>query len=114
MGRFQIRIYVAFIITSASLEKENKVLCISVRKWEELHVTLNNSKSEYGQGYYKDKTKNLFKVTRVRVIEYEFLRVFDFWNAFDKGFRAVSFFEYSSYRKSTVFIKFAKFSLKFK
>ena len=87
-----------------------KVLCISVRKWEELHVTLNNSKSEYGQGYYKDKTKNLFKVTRVRVIEYEFLRVFDFWNAFDKGFRAVSFFEYSSYRKSTVFIKFAKFS----
>ena len=41
-----------FIITSASLEKENKISYIATKKWEQLQLTLNYSKSEEGQGEY--------------------------------------------------------------
>ena len=38
-----------------------------MKKWEELQLTLSNSKSEEGQGDYWNKTQNLFKTTRGRV-----------------------------------------------
>ena len=44
-----------------------------MKKWEELQLTLDNSKSEGGQGNYWDKTQKLFKRMRSSVIEYEFL-----------------------------------------
>ena len=44
-----------------------------MKKWEQLQLTLGNSKSEKGQGDYYDKTKNLLKTMKVRVIECEFL-----------------------------------------
>ena len=65
VGRFQNGFCIASIITSGSQDKENKILCIAIKKWKELLLTLDNSKSEDG--------RNLFKTMRVRVIECEFL-----------------------------------------
>ena len=45
-GRFQYRICIASIITSASRERENKTLSTAMKKWEKLQLTLDNSKSE--------------------------------------------------------------------
>ena len=47
-----------------------------MKKWEQLQLTLGNSKSEDGQSDYKEKTQNLFKTVRVQVTECEFLEVF--------------------------------------
>ena len=52
VSRFQNIIRIDAIIKSASQEKENKILCVAMRKWEELQLTLDNSKSEKSQGYY--------------------------------------------------------------
>ena len=52
MGRFKSIISIASIITSVGWEKENKISCIVMEKWEELQLDLDNSKSEAGQGYY--------------------------------------------------------------
>ena len=44
----------------ASQEKENMILCIQLmKKWEPIHLTVVNSKSEEGQGDYQDKTENI-------------------------------------------------------
>ena len=32
--------------------ERNKILCIAMKKLEELQLTLDNSKSEEGQGHY--------------------------------------------------------------
>ena len=56
VGRFQNRIFVTSTIISTSQEKENKILFIPMKKLEELLLIHDNSKSEEGQGYYKDKT----------------------------------------------------------
>ena len=64
-----------------------------MKKWEQLQLTLDNKKSEQGQGDYQDKTQNLLKIMRVRVMRYEFLKVlpwpgpvreFDLWNVFNE------------------------------
>ena len=44
------------------------------KKWEELQLTLGNSKSEVGQGDYQDKTQKLLKIMRIPVIKCEFQR----------------------------------------
>ena len=44
------------------------------KKWEELQLTLGNSKSEVGQGDYQDKKKKLLKIMRIPVIKCEFQR----------------------------------------
>ena len=44
------------------------------KKWEELKLTLGNSKSEVGQGDYQDKTQKLLKIMRIPVIKCEFQR----------------------------------------
>ena len=49
---------------SKSKNQDLKVM----KKWEQLQLTLDNSKSEEGQGNYKDKTQNLFKTVRVQII----------------------------------------------
>ena len=41
------------------------MLNIAMKKWEQLHLTLDNSNSEVGQGDCKDKTQKLLKTTRV-------------------------------------------------
>ena len=56
VGRFQNRIFIASVIISKGQEKENKTLFIPMKKLEELLLTHDNSKSEDGQGYHKDKT----------------------------------------------------------
>ena len=73
VGRFENKICITSTITSASQEKENKMLCIAMKKWEELQLIHDNAKSEEGQGYYYNKTQKLFKATRVSVFECEFL-----------------------------------------
>ena len=44
MGRFQNRICVASIITSASQENKSKIVCIALKKWDKRNVTLDNSR----------------------------------------------------------------------
>ena len=46
---------------------------ILMKKWEQLQLTLNNSKSEEGRGDYLDIQTNLFKTMRVRVFGCGFL-----------------------------------------
>ena len=36
-----------------------------MKKWEQLQLTRNNSKSEDGQSDYEDKTQNLLETIRV-------------------------------------------------
>ena len=58
-------------------------------------MTLDNSKSEEGQGDYRGKTRKLFKTIRIQVMRHEFLkflpwqgpvRGFDLsWNVFNEG-----------------------------
>ena len=44
-----------------------------MKKWELLHLTLDNSKSDKEQGDYQDqKEKKTFKTRRVQVIKCEF------------------------------------------
>ena len=73
VGIFENKICIASTITSASQEKENKMLCIAMKKWEELQLIHDNAKSEEGQGYHYNKTQKLFKAIRVSVFECEFL-----------------------------------------
>ena len=84
-----------------------------MKKWEQLQLTVDNSKSEEGQGDYQGKTQKLFKTMTVRVMKYEFqkvlpwkglVRVFDLQNVFNKGLYGVKFIECSSYRESIVFM----------
>ena len=44
------------------------------KKWQELQLTLDNSKSEVGQGDYQDKTQKLLKTMSIPVIKCEFQR----------------------------------------
>ena len=46
-----------------------------MKKWEQLQLTLRNSKSEEEQGDYQDKTQKLFKTMRFRVMKHEFLKL---------------------------------------
>ena len=61
-----------------------------MKKWEQLLLTLNNSKLEKEQGDYQDKTQKLFQTMRVRIMRYEFLKVlpwqgeFDLWDVFNE------------------------------
>ena len=41
-----------------SQEKENKVYAQLMKKWEPLHLTLDNYKSDKGQGDYQDQVKS--------------------------------------------------------
>ena len=43
-----------------------------MKKWEPLHLTHNNSKSEEGQGNHLDEIKKMFKTRRVPVIKCKF------------------------------------------
>ena len=71
-------------------------------------ATLDDSKCEEEQGNYKEKTQKLFKIIRVWVIRYEFLKVspwqgpvreFGLCNVFNEGLYAVVFIEYLSYQE---------------
>ena len=54
VGRFQNRISIDSIITSANQEEESIVLCIAMKKMRgvDSQLTLDNSKSEKEQGDY--------------------------------------------------------------
>ena len=52
MGRFQNKFCIDSIITSASQEKESKVLSIAMKEWHEMQLALDNSKSQKEQGDY--------------------------------------------------------------
>ena len=52
VGRFQNKFCIDSIITSASQEKESKVLCIAMKEWHEMQLALDNSKSQKEQGDY--------------------------------------------------------------
>ena len=82
-----------------------------MKKWEQLHLTLDKSKSEKRQGDYQDKARKLFKKMRVRVMRYEFkvlswhgpVREFGLWSV-NEGLYGIIFIECLSYRESTVFM----------
>ena len=65
VSRFQNRICII-----ESQEKENFIYYILMKKWEQLQLTLNNSKSEEGRGDYLDN-----KQICSRQWEFEFLNV---------------------------------------
>ena len=44
VGRFQNRICIASIISSASQENKSKIACIAMKKWDKPKVTLDNSR----------------------------------------------------------------------
>ena len=46
-----------------------------MKKWEQLQLTLSNSKSEGGQDHYLYITQKLFKAMTGRVLEFEFVLV---------------------------------------
>ena len=82
-----------------------------MKKWEQLQLTLDKSKSEKRQGDYQDKARKLFKKMRVRVMRYEFkvlswhgpVREFGLWSV-NEGLYGIIFIECLSYRESTVFM----------
>ena len=41
-----------------------------MKKWEQLQLTLDNSKSKEGPGNYQGKIQNLFKTMRGQIIEF--------------------------------------------
>ena len=50
--KIEFVLIVSFITFAVGHEKENKILQIAMKKLEQLQLTLNNSKSEAGQGDY--------------------------------------------------------------
>ena len=70
------------IISSiASQEKENKILCqVANEEMGSLYLTLDNSKSDQGQGDYQDQIKNVqgtgeFKLSNVSFVQKGAVRV---------------------------------------
>ena len=47
-----------------------------MKKWDQLKLALDNSKSEKRQGNYWDKIQKFFKRIRVQDIEYQFIWFF--------------------------------------
>ena len=102
--------------------KENKIIYIAMKKWEQLQLTLNNSKSEGGQDHYFHITQKFFKAMRSRVLEFEFVLVL-FWRDQRKNsiygvpstrIYCSTFWVFElSYRESTLFMRFQNFLLKF-
>ena len=80
-----------------------------MKKWEQLQLTLGNSKSEDGQSDYKEKTQNLFKTVRVQVTECEFLEVFlrrSKWDSFISGMSSTrAYMKFDSFSIQVVKIK---------
>ena len=102
--------------------KENKIIYIAMKKWEQLQLTLNNSKSEGGQDHYFHITQKLFKAMRSRVLEFEFVLVL-FWRDQRKnsiyGMSSTRIYSSTfwvfevSYRESNFFMRLQNFLLKF-
>ena len=92
-----------------------------MKKWEQLQLTLDNSKSKEGRVNYLDKTQICS-----RQWEFEFLnaifyvllgrysKIVWFLACLQQGLYGVQSFEYSSYRESTECLNFQIFLLKFK
>ena len=88
-----------------------------MKKWEQLQLTLTDSKSEEGQRNYWDKTQICsrqrdFELSNGILLRRP-VRYFDFWNVLNEGLHGVQFFEYANYWESTVFMNFQFFFLKF-
>ena len=72
-----------------------------MKKWEQLQLTLTDSKSEEGQRNYWDKTQICsrqrdFELSNGILLRRP-VRYFDFCNVLNEGLHGVQFFEYANY-----------------